>query len=232
MIVFVPAYDDATRANLAVISKMSLVGCQILLSTDATRVELLSRLALADTAVFAMTHGKPHRLADHNQEDALGSSDIPHIGVRSLFVFACWTAGELGAAAARKGATWWGYTGPIAPPAPDGHYLDWFVHVFGLIRERFAVAFTADDRFRLMSEIADLCKRYTSMLDEEGEHASLDAYLSLLHIWQRLRVWVPGADEPEQHPEAPPPSILDESPSHGYQQRRYLFSTIHSPLGG
>jgi len=212
MIVFVPGYDEATRANVAVATRMRIDACEVLLSSEATKSELLIRLARAPVPFFAMSHGEPNRLFDHNNEAALDSHDVSFIGNRCCYVFACWTAGELGRAAAQSGATWWGYTGAVGAPDADERFVGWFADVFEMIRGRFELALTIESRRQLLEDIATRCREYMAMLDDD-EGASPDAYLSLMHIWGRLRVWVPGATDAERHPNAPLPSILDENPN-------------------
>jgi hypothetical protein len=131
--------------------------------------------------------------------------DVGTVGKRILFVFACLTAGELGPAAAESGATWWGYTGAISAPSHDESTVDVFVEIFEMIADRFAKTSTPAERSRLIQDVADRCIHFAERL---GDDAPADAYLCLLHLWQRLRVWVPDAGEPECHPLAPPPIIL------------------------
>jgi hypothetical protein len=205
MIVFVPAYDAPTESNLQIARRMRFDGCELLFEAAATRPNLLEKLVTSELPVFAMSHGRDHRLAAQNGELALELNDASTVGKRILFVFACWTAGELGPAAAQSGATWWGYTGAISAPSHDEATVDVFVGIFEMIADRFAKASTPAERLRLIQDVAERCIHSSNAL---GDDAPADAYLCLLHLWQRLRVWVSDSGEPERHPDAPPPIIL------------------------
>lgn len=205
MIVFVPAYDGATESNLQIAQRMRLEGCELLFAAEATRTNLIAKLVGSNLPVFAMSHGRPHRLAAQDGEPALELNDAETVGKRFLFVFACFTAGELGRAAAELGATWWGYTGAISAPSDDETAVDALVGIFEMIAERFAKATNPEERSQLIDDIAERCDRLSEAL---GDTAPADTYLCLLHLWQRLRVWAPDAAEPERHPLAPPPIIL------------------------
>jgi len=165
----------------------------------------MEKLVGSALPVFAMSHGGAHRLSAQNGALALEVSDASTVGKRFLFVFACLTAGELGPAAAESGATWWGYTGAISAPSHDEPTIDVFVGIFEMIADRFAKASTTADRLRLIEDVAERCIHFSNAL---GDTAPADAYLCLLHLWQRLRVWVPDSADPERHPLAPPPIIM------------------------
>lgn len=216
MIFFVPGYDEATRANLAVARLFPDSGGLTLLADGATREALLGALNDGQHPLFTMTHGKPGHI--HGQDGdvvlSVDSEELSLLRARAVYAFACHTATRLGAVAARAGAVWWGYTGAIQCPddAQGLLSLDLFVQVFDYIRRSFPEARTAEERARVLRCIADLCEQAQSVVDERAlAEPDLDvtaAYYCLLHIWDRLRIWAPDEDAPQQHPRAQPPSLF------------------------
>lgn len=213
MIVFVPGYDPATNANLAVARDVIVSGDVALLAQQATRTNLLTAFVSRDTAaLFSMSHGRPGHICAQGGEVALTATDAALTGRRPVYVFACHTASRLGSEMSAGGATWWGYTGAIQCPEEAGAFRALFVALFGFIRAAFAGAVTADQRRAVLEEIARKCEEAQAVVDEHAfRDPDLDvwpAYHCLLHIWDRLRIWPPGAVSPEAHPGAQPPSLF------------------------
>lgn len=237
MIFFAPAYDPATRLNLAIVRALLRHGAITLFGADATRTALLSAMSeRADAAVFAMSHGEKERLLAQNlttdeeleraavsaeerkkqldagKTTALEAGDVARVGERRLFVFACHTASQVGQDLTAQGAVYWGYSGAINAPAENPELAFLFIPIFEHIRGAWHRAETAQERLAVMEEIAAHCERAQTILDEMGTaDVNLDtqsAYLCLLHIWDRLRIWVGPAESPEHHPRSSPPLFL------------------------
>jgi hypothetical protein len=87
-----------------------------------------------------------------------------------------------------------------------------FVELFGFIREAFVAASTIVERRAAIEEIARRCEEAQGVIDAHAlRDPDLDvwaAYHCLLHVWDRLRVWLPGATIPEAHMRARPPSLF------------------------
>lgn len=213
MIFFVPGYDPATRANLAVAESILTVRCQPMLGEGATREELLLHLDALGSPLFAMSHGGADNFKAQGGGLAFGLKDVPRLVGRPVFAYACHTAGGLGQAAAESGTVWWGYTGAITtPPDSSSPLFDRFTRIFAHIRDNFAEARSSEERHTILLQIAELCHEVEEQVDEWLE-AGMDldagsALFCLLHIWQRLRVWEPGSTLPRMHPEAPPPILM------------------------
>jgi hypothetical protein len=213
VIIFVPGYDPATNANLAVARELVSAQDIALLAEEATRENLLValRTRTAD-ALFSMSHGRPDHVCAQGGEVALTVRDAVATSPRSMYVFACHTASRLGSGMSQSGTTWWGYTGAIQCPEDAVSFRPLFVELFRFIRESFVAASTQVERRAVLEEIARRCEEAQGIVDE---HAIRDpdvdvwtAYHCLLHLWDRLRVWCPGASHPEAHPRANPPSLF------------------------
>jgi hypothetical protein len=213
VIVFVPGYDPATNANLAVARELVFAEDIALLAEQATRENLLAALRTrAADALFSMSHGRPDHVCAQGGEAALSGRDAEATGRRAVYAFACHTASRLGSDMSQSGATWWGYTGAIQCPEDAVAFRLLFVGLFRFIREAFVAASTTVERRALLEEIARRCEEAQGIVDE---HAIRDpdidvwtAYHCLLHVWDRLRVWSPGASHPEAHVRAKPPSLF------------------------
>jgi hypothetical protein len=218
MILFAPhdgtaPSDAATEANLAVAETMATgLPDRRLLGADATRERLLSARETTGDDLFALTHGRHDSLMGAQGGVALTKADVPRVGSRAVFAYACHTGTRFGAAFAQGGARWWGDTGAVS--APCGHRA--VRRVFGGLLDRLAVRVTAVAAVANLIEAVEAlhadCEAAASTLDavfaDDPDARPLDAYLALLHLWQRLRVWFPGATVPWKHPAAPPPLFL------------------------
>lgn len=212
MIFFVPRYDAATEANLAVAERLLSGGGPALLAENATRRNLLDALEARETPLFAMAHGRRDQLLAQGGGMALGLEDTHLLSGRRIFAYACHTAQELGGAVAATGGIWWGYTGSIGGPDVSPEVLPLFTGIFSYLREAFPSAQSAREKSEVLSRVADLCheaeERVTELWIGNPDLDIGSALFCLLHIWQRLRVWEPGAPAPLKHPEAPLPILL------------------------
>ena len=143
---------------------------------------------------------------------ALSGADLGLLASRSVFAFACHTAGLLGQEASSSGAVWWGYTGMITAPEASEEVLPLFSSLFSSICAAFASADSSLSRRAVLEQIADWCQQASEEVDRfllaDLDVDAAPVLLCLLQIWQRLRVWEPGALEPMYHPQSPPPILL------------------------
>jgi len=212
VIFFVPGYDSATESNLAVAKRIVPEVCHSLLGKLATRAELISALNREAVPLFAMAHGRPHRLLAHGGETALAADDSILLARRPVFVYACHTATVLGEVASRNGAVWWGYTGSVTAPDSAPLFLPLFAAIFSFIRDAFPHSSSPEEHSSILLRLAELCQdaeqSIADLLDQDPDLDVAPAYLCLSHIWQRLRVWSPGGSSPLMHPAAAAPILL------------------------
>lgn len=214
MIFFVPGYDPATQANLEIARRVLPDGCIALLGEQATRSELLAALTTVEEPLFGMSHGRPNKLLGQGGDMALAMQDAQRIGHRAVFVYACHTATDLGESMAGSGALalWWGYTGSITAPETSEVLLPLFSRIFAYICGAFPGALSAEARRATLLRLSELCHEAERGIDDllisDPELDAGSAYLCLLHIWDRLRIWEPGAREPECHPDSRPPILF------------------------
>ena len=218
MIFFVPGYDAQTHANLTIARGlvhsvlMDDWRCMPLLKNEATRQALFAALDRTGWPLFAMSHGSSDQLFAQDWDIALAEGDVAVLGCRPVYAFACYTANRLGQEAAQLGTTWWGYTGSIQSPVAEAPFLALFIEIFGYLQAAFAPAQTTEERLAVLEKLAQMCLAAQNKVDSMvGSLPDLDvqeAFLCLMHLWERLRVWTPGAQQPEKHPAAPPPTRL------------------------
>lgn len=220
MILFVPAYDEPTRSNLAVATRLAEQDGELrLLEEEALGRNLRHAIAAIPEGgpppIFVMSHGMRDAVREQGGGVALDTTNWLHLELlarRSVFAFACHTATVLGRVAAQHGATWWGYTGSIQSPVSDEPFIELFVEIFAFMRESFAAAVTREARSRILDDLRRRCSEAERAVDEAFEaDPSIDpseALLCLLHLWDRLRIWVPGHDAPECHSNAKPPALM------------------------
>jgi hypothetical protein len=188
-----------------------------LLGPAADRPALMHCLAATNHAparpLFAMSHGERDRLQCQGALAALDVADLPSIGARSIFAYACHTATHLGREA--------------RPPRRD---------LVGLHRRRQLTLRPSPPRRCLRSPLrlhhpslperasprnrsptpsmllARQCKDAADAVDHMAEADDsinvLEAYYALHHMWDRLRVWLASSSDAVKHPEAAPPILL------------------------
>lgn len=217
MIVFVPAYDAETYANLAVVSAIEFAPDSLtLLGPAADRPALMHCLAATNHAsprpLFAMSHGERDRLRCQGALAALDVADLPTIGSRSIFAYACHTATHLGREASHHGAIWWGYTGAVSSPCDHPRLVGVFARLFAFIIQAFPSAHTEEQISHALDALARQCKDAADAVDHMAEADDsinvLEAYYALHHMWDRLRVWLASSSDAVKHPEAAPPILL------------------------
>jgi hypothetical protein len=218
VILFVPGYDPQTLSNLVIAQQLAAADMEALtplLGTEATRAMLTSAIRNGRGALFAMSHGQQDKLLGQDGEPAIEEIDgelLAHLHHYTVFAYACHTATRLGRTASAHGATWWGYTGRLQCPVHDPPFGELFVELFQLIFDRFWKVADATDRDSLFSDLRARCEAVARAIDDVGDaYADSDTFsaqLCALHVWDRLRIWLPGAESPEQHPDARPPALL------------------------
>lgn len=211
MIFFVPAYDPSTKANLTIAKLITKPYFVILFDKKATKEELKAALSKADLALFAMSHGAPDGLKAQNGNIAMSTKDVHLIGERTVYAFACHTAAELGKCAANKGTIWWGYSDTISCAIDSPALSSIFTDIFIFIRDNFEISTSPEKRQVMLEELKKKCEeaqKEIDFIDSQTEITEIiEVNRTLLHIWDRLRIWIPGIQHPEQHPQASPPSL-------------------------
>jgi len=204
MILFAPAYDDATRATHHIALRYRARARAALLAEEATRERLIGavRAAGPGAAVVAFSHGTADVLRAQHSRVALDADDVEEIPRGRVLAYACHTAAGLGGEMAAGGVGWWGYAGAVVAPPLD-RKLD---HVFGPVFDRLVSVFVngpAEQVDEWLRPFRDACDQAAESLDELGDFESpLEAYTCLHHLWDRLPVWLPLRGEPVHHPES------------------------------
>jgi hypothetical protein len=205
MIFFIPAYDEATRANLSVITSIIPENSIQLLDQRATRENLWQHLNNNDI-LFAMSHGNSDVIWDNNDEAALIPTDNINFVNKRAFVFACFTANELGQHLKSNQSIYWGYTGSIAAPSDQIELLPLFTPIFQQIITHFPNCKDILEINSLLNTLKTFCNNAENAIDILWEtNDTLDvmsSYNCLNHIWNRLRVHHFEHETPIQHPHA------------------------------
>jgi hypothetical protein len=203
MIIFIPAYDDATKANLDVVQSIIPTTAVALLEKEATRIHLWHHLK-QENNLFAMSHGNSDVLWDNNDEKALRMDDSDAFANKKAFVCACFTANSLGMALKKQNSIYWGYTGRIAAPSSQPIVKDLFSNIFEYILNHFNQCVENYEIDSMLEKIKQLCDEAAYQLDEIIESGAfveddLECYTCLQHLWSRLRVHHFDSNQPLKH---------------------------------
>jgi hypothetical protein len=210
MIIFASAYDEATRANHLVASRLQSADDVFLGAEHATRPALRGALAQTDEPLFAMSHGSDDMILAQG-----GSASAPALSAdevelamlrgRSVFAHACLTGRELGKAMSRKGSIYWGYAVKVNAPEVHPQLLNIFVDVFSFIKSAFAHAKTGTSQDAFFAALRERCEAARDRLDDidqpdGGFEVPMGAYQCLIQVERDLLVWAPGDEAPRTPP--------------------------------
>ncbi|HBL10355.1 MAG TPA: hypothetical protein DD379_02885 [Cyanobacteria bacterium UBA11162] len=212
MIVFVPAYDLSTKANLTIAKLITTSDCITIFETKATRTELIAALSESNSfPLFAMSHGVREALKGQKGEIALSDKDANLLNKRTVYAFACHTAVQLGKAAADAGSIWWGYSDIISCAIDAPTVTEIFTQIFTFILDNFPTAMSPMQIQTMLETLRQMCEKaadQVDLIDFETEFYDIaEVQMTLLHIWDRLRIWIPGVEDPERHPYGSSPSL-------------------------
>jgi hypothetical protein len=155
--------------------------------------------------LFVMSHGNSDKIWGNDDKPALTSNDLSSFENKKAFVFACYTANELGIVLKERQNIYWGYTGAIAAPSQQSHLIPFFSSIFKHIIENFPKCLDESSIQNLIETIKLHCHQIENELDllfEAGEDIDIINYTCLLHIWSRLRVYHFEHDVPILHSSA------------------------------
>jgi hypothetical protein len=203
VILFAPAYDEPTRCTHLLALEFERNATQPLLGAAANRANLHGALAYSDDPVVAFAHGSEDHLRGYHGEPVLTVEDARTMSAKAVLAFACHTGTKLGGAMSRTGNAWWGYSGAIAAPPESATESGLIVPVFEFLIEGFLRLRDDVPMPEFFDRLNKRCERASHQFDElfdSGEYVDPGTYLCLLHIWDRLRVWSPGAGRPVYHP--------------------------------
>jgi hypothetical protein len=203
MIIFIPAYDDATKANLDVVEPIIPKTAISLLEKDATRGNLWHQLN-QENVLFAMSHGNSDALWDNNDDKALKMDDFDAFADKKAFVFACFTANSLGMALKKQNSIYWGYTGRVAAPSSQPIVKTIFSNILEYILTHFSNCKNEFEINQMLENIKQLCDKAAEQMDEIIESGAFveddwECYNCLQHIWSRLRVHHFNINQPLKH---------------------------------
>ena len=203
MLIFIPAYDDATKTNLNVVLPIIPHHAFSLIGEAATREQLWLQLA-EHTHLFAMCHGNSDVLWDNINKPAIKTRDFQDFVEKQAFVFACYTSNELGKQLKTNRSIYWGYTGSIVTPTDEIEVIHLFREIFQFIINDFHTCKNVEQVATMIHDLKTLCHTAEETLDTLFYTGSniLSSYTCLNHIWNRLRVHHFASEEPLKHIEA------------------------------
>jgi len=198
MIVFIPGYDEPTKANLA-IGKQLIDGHLALVAQEATRNNLLDLLnKFRKESLFSMSHGKQDKLLDNNSEPAITIGDEYLFSNRITYAWACHTGTNFGKRISDHDGIWWGYTGKVTAPSISEPFRQKQEEVFRFIQNHFDKIKTPQEIIDMINIIKCKCDEMISIFDEiilSDTEDTMEIYSCSNHIWERLLVWHPLTNE-------------------------------------
>ncbi|EPQ5994988.1 TPA: hypothetical protein QHK14_003377 [Klebsiella pneumoniae] len=205
-IFFVTNSDSQTAANLAVAKKIAANTDIKLFGCDALRDKLHNELSGKKRAIFSMSHGSRLAIIDSDGNEAIVEHDGDALSGYKVYAWACMTAQSLGGTLAQENIHWWGYDAAITAPDDREKYLDIFSEVISTAKNNFEDGVDHSSIQRILDLIKDACDTAQEQLDSIGaidDENAMSLYSCCHQIWARLCIWLPGAQQPIKHRNAP-----------------------------
>ena len=202
MILFVPAYDDATKSNLRVAARLNSGDCCCLTEEHASRTLMWLVLgAYPKWDLFAMSHGERRALKAQGGSipHAIEPDDAKALRERKVFSWACYTSAELGPAAARAGVVWLGFPVKIAAPPEDPQLQELLAGVLQHVVDRLPSVRCRSSCKTLLDDLvaaASAVLETANIVDSQSQQCFEQFQL-------RLEAWWPGDSEPIRPSTAP-----------------------------
>lgn len=209
-IFFVTNSDTQTAANLAIAKKIAANTDVKLFGRDASRDRLYDQILGDKRTIFSMSHGSRLAIIDNDGVEAVVENDGRALSGFKVYAWACLTARFLGGALAQQDIHWWGYDASITAPDDRQEYIDIFAEVMSTAKNNFEHGFDESSVQKILDVIKDACHKAENQLDSIGATEDEDAislYSCCYQMWSRLCIWLPGAQNPIKHREAPPAYI-------------------------
>jgi len=210
MIVFVTAYDEATKANLSVGKPLAEDHRHVLLEEQATKKNLIALLEKYPyEPLFAMSHGSEqaefYGHDGHKRELAINIDDVELFKNRKSYVYACHTGaeGNLGSNVSKKGGTWWGYSSRVTAPSSVKCICEKQEKLFSFIQNEFENKHDENEIKEMLNELKTRCEEVDKCVEQEcPENITLEVIMSIKNIWQYLCVWHPSSGKAIKHDDA------------------------------
>jgi hypothetical protein len=192
MIIFATYHDESTAESMQLAKSIIEENDIILLKEDATRLQLLPILKVHETAqLMVFSHGKERYCLGNDDIPALTTDDIALLAQRKVFVYACWTAVELGkSASSQPNCLYAGYNNTVITGGSD--IPSEMQMIFQFIKNNFHKAIKEEDIMLFLNQLSDLCNN-TEQKYLEQYPKSLDFIgisTALRNIWAKLEIWV------------------------------------------
>jgi hypothetical protein len=156
--------------------------------------------------LWVMTHGNSDCFYDQDDKPTFDLDNAHLLATRKNFVYACYTANELGRKVAQQGGVYLGYTGQLhLPNEITTTVADVFRPIFQFIQTNFPVIDNEEQASHFLQKLKNLCDNALYDIDELAENEPdtdvLSLYQSIGDFWGRLWIWLPFEEKPISHNE-------------------------------
>jgi hypothetical protein len=192
MIIFASHHDESTAESIKLAQSVIEETDIILLKEEATRLHLLPLLNThKQDPLMIFSHGKPTYCLGNDDIPAFTTDDVALLAHRNVFVYACWTAVELGKmASSQPNCLYAGYNNTVITGGSE--IPNDMQKIFQFIKHTFHQSQKEEDIILFVERLSNLCnnteqkylERYPESLDFIGISAALR------NIWAKLEIWV------------------------------------------
>lgn len=192
MIIFATHHDESTSESIKLAESIIEEQDIILLRDEAVRSRLLSHLATyKQEQLMIFSHGKANYCLGNDNIPAFTTDDIALLAHRSVFVYACWTAVELGEmASTQTNCLYAGYNNIVITGGSE--MPNEMQKIFQFIKNNFHVARKGEDIDLFLKQLSILCtnveQKYLALYPECLDFMGVST--TLRNIWAKLEIWL------------------------------------------
>jgi hypothetical protein len=207
MIIFATHHDESTAVSIKLAKSIIDEKDIVLLRDEAIRLRLLPILEThRQEQLMIFSHGRTNYCLGNDEIPAFTTDDISLLAHRNVFVYACWTAVQLGKIASTQPNCYYsGYNNTVITGGSD--IPNEMQKIFQFIKSNFHCFQKKEDIMLFLEQLSNLCKnteqkyleRYPESLDFIGVSTALR------DIWAKLEIWF--TSQKYVHPEAIEPLL-------------------------
>ncbi len=192
MIIFATYHDESTAESIKLAKSIIEEKDIVLLNDDAIRLRLLLVLKKhISEELMVFSHGKPTYCLGNDGIPVITTDDVALLAHRKTFVYACWTAVELGKLVSlQPNCCYAGYNNTIIAGGSAIPYE--MQKIFQFIKTDFPTCQNKVSATIFLEKLNEICnlteqnylKRYPESLDFIGISTTLR------NIWAKLEIWI------------------------------------------
>ena len=189
MIIFATNHDDSTAESMSIAKSIIDENDLILLENNAVRIQFLATLKSNAANLMIFSHGTAQNCLGNDENVAFSIDDIVLLNNRKSFVYACWTATELGKMAAlQPNCLYAGYNNTVITGGSE--IPSEMQRIFRFIKINFQNIDNQQNAENFLNNLSKLCteaeQNYLKLYPKNLDYIGIST--TLRNIWAKLEI--------------------------------------------